>query len=449
LFVTIEATGTWSGVLDAGSQRLRLKLDLGANQAATISSVDQGNKPTAGRIKSWTADQIEVEFPSISAILAGRPIGEDRIEGVWRQGIVELPLTLRRGEAALGPLALQRPLTRQRLAELREQAGSPALAAACARRGASTQIWVDGERLTGTGIAVRKSDLWHLGSITKSMTALLVARLVDAGSIRWDETVGEVLGAAAPSMMDVYKPATLRHLLSHRAGMPRDVPMEEFSKFSREITDAREERKSYMRIALAMKPVGPIAETFEYSNNGYVAVGAMLEAKLGKSWEELMREYVFEPLLLSTAGFGAPGHKDATDQPVGHAKDTNSDALKAYPVGAGPTDNPAVIGPAGRVHMSLQDLLRYLSAHRDRTDYLQPETWTTLHTPPFGGGYAMGWGVRSDGILAHEGSNTLWYAAVLVDGATGIVAAAAANYGDLSQMMPAVGRTLAAAAAAA
>jgi CubicO group peptidase (beta-lactamase class C family) len=444
-----ETMGTWSGVLDAGSHRLRLKLDFGADQTATISSLDQGNKPTPGRIKSWTADEIEVEFPSIRSIFAGRPIDDDRIEGAWHQGVVTLPLVLQRGEAGLAPLARPLPLTKHRLAELRAQTGSPALAAACARRNALAQIWIDGERAVGTGIAVQESDLWHLGSITKSMTASLVGRLVDAGSLRWDETVAEVLGVAAPSMMDAYKPATFRHLLSHRAGLARDIPMEEFSKFSREITDAREERKSYARIALSMAPIGPMTETFEYSNNGYVVVGAMLEAKLGKSWEELMREYVFEPLVLSTAGFGAPGHKDATDQPVGHAKEAGSDALKAYFVGAGLTDNPVVLGPSGRVHMSLQDLLRYLSTHRDRTDYLQPETWTTLHTPPFGGAYAMGWGVRSDGALLHEGSNTLWYAAVLVDAVTGIVAAAAANYGDLPKMMVVVGRTLAEAVAAA
>lgn len=390
-----------------------------------------------------------MECPSIRSIFAGRPLGKDRIEGVWHQGVVTLPLVLQRGEAGFAPLAPLLPLTKYRLAELSAQTGSPALAAACMRRGASAQIWIDGERAIGTGIAVQESDLWHLGSITKSMTALLVGRLVDASSVRWGETVGEVLGAAAPSMMDAYKPATLRHLLSHRAGLPRDLPMEELFKFSRDITDARDERKSYARIALSLTPVGPMTDTFEYSNNGYVVVGAMLEAKLGKSWEELMREYVFEPLLLSTAGFGAPGRKDATNQPVGHAKEADSEALKAYPVGAGVTDNPAVLGPSGRVHMSLRDLLRYLSAHRDRTDYLQPETWTILQTPPFGGAYAMGWGVRSDGTLMHEGSNLLWYAAVLVDRATGIVAAAAANYGDLPKMMAVVGRTLAEAVAAA
>jgi len=175
----------------------------------------------------------------------------------------------------------------------------------------------------------------------------------------------------------------------------------------------------------------------------------MLEAKLGNSWEDLIRTHLFEPLQLSTAGFGAPGQKGKTDQPVGHAKDPSSEGRQAYPIGGLVTDNPVVLGPAGRIHMSLQDLLRYLSAHRDRAGFLRPETWTILHTPPFAGEYAMGWIVRSNGALSHAGSNTLWYAEVLVDAATGVVAAAAANDGHAPRSAPAVGRALLEAAAAA
>ena len=56
--------------------------------------------------------------------------------------------------------------------------------------------------------------------------------------------------------------------------------------------------------------------------------------------------------------------------------------------------------------MSLQDFLRYLGAHRDQPAFLQPETWSLLHTPPFGGNYAMGWIVqdyRGIKILSHSG----------------------------------------------
>jgi CubicO group peptidase (beta-lactamase class C family) len=447
---TAMLAGTWSGVLDAGSQRLRLKLDIAEDGTASLWSLDRRRESIPGRVASAAADRIEIEFyPTLPAMFAGHVAAPDRIEGVWRQNFADSPLTFERGEAALTsapPPDL--PLTQERLVQFRVQAGSPALAAAAVRRAAPLRIWVDGERAVATGIAVQEGDLWHLGSITKSMTATLVARLVDSGALGWGETVGEVLRTVAPEMNDAYREVTLRHLLSHRAGLPNDIPEAEFVKFSPRLADAREERKSFIRIALAMQPRGSMGQTFEYSNNGYVVAGAMLEAKLGRSWEDLIRAHLFEPLELSTAGFGPPGRRGATDQPLGHFMAPGGEMRQARPVSARLSDNPAVLGPAGRVHMSLQDLLHYLAAHRDRTAFLQPQSWTSLHTPPFGGDYAMGWMVRPNGILWHNGSNTLWYAEVMFDAAARIAAAAACNDGNMAKSTLAVGHALRGAAAA-
>ena len=89
--------------------------------------------------------------------------------------------------------------------------------------------------------------------------------------------------------------------------------------------------------------------------------------------------------------------------------------------------------------MNLRDLTAYLNAHLEQpVAFLKPESWKTLHTPPFGGNYAMGWVVRDGGGLWHNGSNTLWYAEMCVDPAKGIVAAVACNQGDLNQSQPAV-----------
>lgn len=47
--------------------------------------------------------------------------------------------------------------------------------------------------------------------------------------------------------------------------------------------------------------------TYEYSNLGYMVAGAMAEKLTGKSWENLMRVKLFNPLGMTSAGFGAPG----------------------------------------------------------------------------------------------------------------------------------------------
>lgn len=442
----VEA-GTWSGILEIGALRLRLKLTIADTGGATLLSPDQGPTPYVGKRNAEALDKIDLAFDAIHARFFGRMVAPDRIEGQFRQGGT-YPLVFQRGEAALGPLPPNKPLDQARLIVLRHLADAPAMAAASARKNGAAKFWIDGERQIGSKVAIQAGDLWHLGSITKSMTATLIARLVEDGVLRWGDSVGEILRDVAPDMPSNYRRATFRHLLCHRAGLQRDIDGPDFAKFSRDIKDARAERQAYARLALAQKPKGPPETTFEYSNSGYVIAGAMLETKLGTSWEDLIRTKLFEPLRLASAGFGPPGRKGAIDQPVGHARAAPDKPLRPF-TAEGRSDNPVVLGPAGRVHMSLADLLRYLAAHRDGIDYLKTGSWKTLHTPPFGGDYAMGWIVRKDGSLWHNGSNTVWYAEVLIDAAAGTVAAAATNDGDRVKVDPAIGRALVEAAAAA
>jgi hypothetical protein len=78
--------------------------------------------------------------------------------------------------------------------------------------------------------------------------------------------------------------------------------------------------------------------------------------------------------------------------------------------------------------MSLGDLLIYLEAHRDMpARLLSAASWNTLHTPPFGGDYALGWSVSPTGELSHGGTNGKWKSEVLIDGTSGLVCASVAN----------------------
>jgi CubicO group peptidase (beta-lactamase class C family) len=435
-------TGRWTGALAAGPQRLRLRFEIGADGRVTLYSLDQGGQPLPARLAA-TEPEVRIEAPSVQGRFEGRLAGPDRLEGVWIQGGGRLPLARARGGAPPPPAPVE-PLSQARLERLRAQAGAPALAAALRRGDDPPTIWVTGEREAGSGSSATAADLWHLGSITKSMTATLVARLVDAGRVNWTDTLGEALGAAAPAMRPAYRSATFLHLLSHRAGLPANLPLDVLAGYPRAAADSRADRLRYLGKALAQAPIGPAERTFEYSNTGYVAAAAMLEARLGESWETLIRDWLFKPLGLATAGFGAPGGAGVLEQPIGHGPGPRG-ALTPYRPGDPVNDNPAVLGPAGRVHMSLPDLLTFLTAHRDRTALLTSDAWRKLHTPPFGGDYALGWIVRPDGALWHNGSNTLWYAEALVQPAQGIVAAAAAN---LAAAQGAVGEALAGAVAA-
>jgi hypothetical protein len=78
--------------------------------------------------------------------------------------------------------------------------------------------------------------------------------------------------------------------------------------------------------------------------------------------------------------------------------------------------------------MNLKDLLVYLEAHRDMPEsFLTKESWYALHKPPFGGDYALGWFVATNGALSHGGTNGKWKSEVLVDAEAGLACAAVAN----------------------
>lgn len=442
--------GEWNGALDLGSQRLRLRLVIAEGPVATLFSVDQGNSAIPVGTTAISNGELTLTIPVINASYRGRLNG-GRIEGQFTQGGT-LPLVFAREE--VGAAAAPDVLTQQSLAAMRAEAGAPAFAAAARNRDGRSINFADGLRAVGRPEQVTTNDLWHIGSITKSMTSTLVARCVEAGAVSWDDTVGGVLGSAIPDIRAEYRDATFRHLLSHRAGLVSNLEWNEILSFQRENPDPRQERIQYARLGLTRDPAGPKGEHFEYSNTGYVIAGAMLEQKLGASWETLIRQRVFDPLGMASAGFGAPGTPGAYDQPVGHgpgiqavADGNRGGAVTPFPPGGAISDNVAALGPAGRVHIAFADMVKFLDAHRDRTSFLRRESWDALHTPPFGGPYAMGLAQRN-GALWHNGSNTLWYAEILIDPARGISAIAATNDGRPEVMGRPIGAALVGAAQA-
>ena len=300
---------------------------------------------------------------------------------------------------------------------------------------------VSGERRLGDGYRIEMGDRWHLGSITKSITATLIGRLVEAGKMRWTETVGERfvgLRTAFPTaaIHEKWKSVTLQQLLTHTAGAPANLPW--YYAFSRpaageELTMAR--RKAVFNV-LANEPRTEPDIEFAYSNVGYVIAGAMAEIATGETWRDLVRINVFQPLNLASAGFGPPtSAKEHVDQPFGHAH------RLGWKVPAGDdSDNTPLMSPAGITSMSLQDLCAYghehLRGHQGKGLLLTAETYQRLHSPVLNN-YAYGW-IRRDAsadvpysMYWHNGSNTMWYAVLVLVPDKKLVIAVTSNDGDI------------------
>ena len=307
------------------------------------------------------------------------------------------------------------------LEPLRDNHGLPSLAAVLIRGDQIVEMGAVGIRAAQSSTPVTTGDRWHLGSITKAMTATLAAVLVEQGTIEWSTTVGEVFPGLVGRIRPEYVDVRLDELFYHTSGLPNDVTKtpswETLRNSSAPLT---EQRRQWSGELLALRPE-TARGTHRYSNAGYVVAGAMLEAVTGEPWEDLMQREVFDALGMTSTGFGAPGTVGATpDEPRGHVRDDgrwialqpNRDA-----------DNPAVMGPAGTVHSTFSDFARYMAAHlagaRGENGLVSAETFGKLHAPASGTEYALGWGVGERSwargrVLQHSGSNTVWYATLWI-----------------------------------
>ncbi|MEZ5301902.1 MAG: serine hydrolase domain-containing protein [Verrucomicrobiales bacterium] len=316
------------------------------------------------------------------------------------------------------------------LAAICEERGVPGLAAAAGKGDEVLALGAAGVRRMGGDEAATVEDKWHIGSCTKSMTATLAAILVEEGAIGWDATVGEKLRDLKPH--DGYKGVTLEQLLAHRGGAPHQPPAALWATaFHDRKPTPQDQRLRFAKGILAEGPAQEAGAKFAYSNAGYTLAGIMLERAGRRPWEDLMRDRLFTPLKMDSAGFGPPAgvRGDKVDQPWGHL-------ATGTPVPPNPqADNPPAIGPGGTVHCSIGDLLRYALLHARRDALLKPETFAALHEPRGeGGDYALGWIVTERAwaggkTLFHNGTNTMNFAVMWVSPKRGIAAVAATNMG--------------------
>jgi CubicO group peptidase (beta-lactamase class C family) len=301
------------------------------------------------------------------------------------------------------------PTLFERLEKSRSAHGVPGIGAVVLR-GDQIAIAVTGRRRVGRDAPLIDTDEFHLGSDTKSMTASLVARLVDRGVLRWDETLAEALPDIATKMDPAFRTVTLDMLMSHVAGLPTGGAFTpEFTAGFDDEHWAIGKQRAWMAERFLTRPPKETPGTrFAYSSYGYLILGHVLEHATGKTWEDLMREEVFAPLAMANCGFGPTATSAHPDGVWGH--DVKNGAYV-------PTeeDNPPLIGPAGTVHCSLVDWAKFAAAHAGSgpAGWLTPGSLARLHEPRAfegvqpGKDIALGWGVtRTDPPrLTHSGSN--------------------------------------------
>jgi CubicO group peptidase (beta-lactamase class C family) len=204
----------------------------------------------------------------------------------------------------------------------------------------------DRERGTPNTLETR----FRIGSMNKMFTAVATLQLVEAGKLALDDPVGKHL-VGYPNK-DVATKVTMRHLLTHTGGTGDIFGPE----FDRNIQSLRE-HSDYVRLYGDRPPRFEPGSRFEYSNYGFVLLGAIVEAASGESYYDYVREHVFRPAgMISTDSL--PESEDVPNRSIGY--------MRPYP-GADSLQANTLLLPwrgtaAGGGYSTVGDLLRFATA---------------------------------------------------------------------------------------
>jgi CubicO group peptidase (beta-lactamase class C family) len=249
--------------------------------------------------------------------------------------------------------------------------------------------------------------VFQIGSVTKTITTLLLAEMVVRGALRLDDHVAEFLPGGV-SMPERGRAITLRDLATHRSGLPRmptnfDLhgdpdPYEAYS-----VEQLYEFLSTY---ALDREPGARAA----YSNLGVALLGRVLARRMDTEYEALVKDFVLEPLGMESTSISlsedqlrrlAPGH------------DRYLHTVREWEM--------ATLPASGSLRSTANDMLDLLAAYLGyRNTPLQAAMRLQRDE-------ALAWAMRADGLLWHSGGKAGYRSGIALNASTGIGAVVLVN----------------------
>jgi CubicO group peptidase (beta-lactamase class C family) len=247
---------------------------------------------------------------------------------------------------------------------------------------------------------ITEDTVFRIGSITKTITAIAVLQLWERGLIQLDTPANDYLRAyRLMPAKGVGQPATVRHLLTHTAGIPEvvhiaDLFHPEWGPFG---------SRPAARSVKAGEPLPPLAayyrgglrlvadpgSAFAYTNHGFATLGQLVEDVSGMPLDRYLREQIFAPLGMTDTDL-ARSARIASRLATGYA--LGPDGARAVP------DRDWITRGATNTYSTTRDIARYVAAilgggANQHGAVLKPETLAVMFAPHY----------RSDPRLAGMG----------------------------------------------
>jgi CubicO group peptidase (beta-lactamase class C family) len=219
--------------------------------------------------------------------------------------------------------------------------------------GLAVAIVKDGQLLYAKGYGVRKlgspervdeHTIFAIGSNTKSMTAALIAMLVDEEKMKWDDKVIKFLPEFQLNDPTATREVTIKDLLMHRTGLPPTDVQSYCGYMSR---DEIIRRLRYQPLTLGFR------NQYSYQNAGYVVAGQCAASVMKDSWENAVRKRILAPLRMSSTVMGVHELASLTNVAQPHVKiDEKITSVRYQPL------DPA--GPSGSINSNVLDMSQWL-----------------------------------------------------------------------------------------
>lgn len=204
----------------------------------------------------------------------------------------------------------------------------------------------DGEVRFG-GLGADEHSEFEIGSITKTFNAELVRQFIDAGELRLDTQVQELIDVPSAPVADV----TIDELLNHTSGLAATESLSLADMFAANIRDGgnpyRRDTPQDILDAAGAAELNNRGEE-QYSNYGHALLGQLLAKHAGVPYDELLRTRIFEPAGMTSTYVALPGTVD--EAPTG---------LSANGHPAGPWDMDGW-APAGAIRSTAADMAKYV-----------------------------------------------------------------------------------------
>jgi len=195
-------------------------------------------------------------------------------------------------------------------------------------------------------LPVTTNTLFAIGSCTKAFTSSLLGLLRQENKIDFDKPVRNYLPELKFYNDELNNKVTLRDMMCHRTGLPRhDYSWYFFTTPSR---DSLIQRIQYL------EPSAGLREKWQYNNFMFLVQGAVAEKITGKTWEENIKQRIFQPLGMTTSMFSVDEMKKNEDAAIGYGleKDTVISKTDYFHIDA--------MGPAGSINSNANEMSNWV-----------------------------------------------------------------------------------------